>query len=103
AIDQVEIVVDQHQIGGARLVEAEAEAQHPVCPGAITARGDLAGECGLVALRGEDPAGERDLLPQRPGRYGQMALHLVRRARVVLGLVTNDYVAHVSFASYHWG
>jgi hypothetical protein len=37
---------NQHDIG---LVEAESEAEHPVCAWPIAARGDLTGERGLVA------------------------------------------------------
>ena len=44
--EQLEIVVDQHDIAGACLVEAETEAQHPVGAGAVAACGDLAGEPG---------------------------------------------------------
>ena len=96
AFEQLEIVVDQHDIAGARLVEAETEAQHPVGAGLVAARGDLAGERGLMALVGENPAGESNLLAQRPGRQIQMALHLLGGARVVLGFVTDDHIAHVS-------
>src|SRR5436305_280499 len=38
AREQVEIVVDQHEIAGARLVEAEAKAQHPIGSGPLAAR-----------------------------------------------------------------
>ena len=70
ASEQVEIVVDQHEIAGARLVEAEAEAQHPIGAGPLAACCDLAGERGLVALGGENPAGKRYLLTERPRRHG---------------------------------
>ena len=64
---------NQHDIG---LVEAESEAEHPVCAWPIAARGDLTGERGLVALGGANPTGQRYLLAQRPGRHlgGMLAL-----------------------------
>src|SRR5712691_2222628 len=96
--EQLEIVVDQHEVAGARLVEAETEAQHPVGAGPLAARRDLAGERGLVALGGENPAGERYLLGQRPRRQRQMALHLLAGARVIFGLVADDHVAHGSMS-----
>src|SRR5215510_2896525 len=70
AFQEIEIVVDQNDVDGARLVKAEAEAQHPVGAMAVTARGDLAGKRGLVALGRKNPAGERDPLAERPGRHG---------------------------------
>ena len=73
ALEYIKIVVNQHDIG---LVEAESEAEHPVCAWPIAARGDLTGERGLVALGGENPTGQRYLLAQRPGRHlgGMLAL-----------------------------
>src|SRR5262245_37506188 len=67
---QVEIVVDQHEIAGARLIEAEAKAQHPIGAGLLAARCDLASECGLVAFGGENATGKRYLLTKRPRRHG---------------------------------
>src|SRR5439155_12057778 len=68
--EQVEIVVDQYEIAGTRLVEAEAKAQHPIGAGPLAARCDLAGECGLVAFGGENATGKRYLLTERPGGHG---------------------------------
>src|SRR5262249_21581957 len=85
-----------HNIAGARFVEAKTETQHPVGVRTIATRSDLAGERGLVVLGSENPTGERYLLAQRPLRQRWVALHLLAGARVVLGLVTNDHLAHVS-------
>src|SRR3954453_24064307 len=70
ASKQVEIVVDKHEIAGARLVEAEAKAQHPIGAGPLATRCDLAGERGLVAFGGENATGKRYLLAERPRRHG---------------------------------
>jgi hypothetical protein len=52
AVEQIEVVIDQHDIAGARLVESEPEAKHPVNAGPVAARRDLAGERGLVPFGG---------------------------------------------------
>jgi hypothetical protein len=44
AFEEIEVVVHKHNVAGARLVEAEAEAQHPVGARPVAARGNLAGE-----------------------------------------------------------
>src|SRR5262249_2548686 len=62
AFDEIEIVVDEHDVAGARLIEAETKAKHPVGAWPITAGGDLAGECGLVAISGKNPTGQRYFL-----------------------------------------
>src|SRR5262249_24692956 len=94
ALKQLKIVVHQHKIAGARLIEAETETQHPIGAGPVAARGDLAGKGGFVALGGENAAGERDLLAKGPGRHSEMTLHLLGGAGVILGLLTNDDVTH---------
>ena len=99
ALKQLKIVVYQHEIAGARLIETKTEAQHPIGAGPITTRGDLASKSGLVALGRENPASKRNLLTERPRRHSEMTLHLLSGACVVLGLITNDHIAHVSYAS----
>ena len=67
ALAHVERVVDEQPRRGLGLVECEAERQRP--EGAVfgSARGQLAGEAGLVALVGEDPGAAR----QRGARIGR--------------------------------
>src|SRR5215467_14596923 len=64
ALNEVEIVVHQHNVAGARFIEAKAEAEHPVGVRLVTARSDLACERGLMALSRENPAAQCNLLAQ---------------------------------------
>src|SRR6476469_1656807 len=84
ALDDVQIVVDQDDVVRRRLVEAETETQHVIGAGRLAARSDLSCERGLMALRGENAAGERELLTRIPRRSRQMLLHVAARTLVVL-------------------
>ena len=62
AFERFQLVVDQHERLGPRLVEAQAERQRPIGVGLRAARRDLAGETRFVVLLGEDPGAGRERL-----------------------------------------
>ncbi len=86
AVEHVQRVVDQQPRRLFGLVEREAERQGPEGARRRAARGQLAGEAGLVAFVGEDPGaarqrvarvrdGSRRFGPPRGHRVGDRAVH----------------------------
>src|SRR5262249_12453203 len=90
AFEHVEIVVDQQEVGGGDLLEAQSEAHHVVAAGPRPARGELAGQRRIVALHGEDAAGERQFLPRRPGGRVEVAVEPFVGLPVIGRLVAGD-------------
>jgi hypothetical protein len=58
--ERLQVLVYEHHALGARFLEAVAELRGPPRVGRFGARGDLAGEAGLVAFTREDPARARE-------------------------------------------
>src|SRR5690606_18351772 len=90
AIHGSQVGVDEHHALGRRFLEAVAELQRPPGVGPVAARGDLSREPGLVSLRRQDPAGERERLAVREADAGEVLLHLpayaLHEVRLVPGL-----------------
>lgn len=86
-VEDVEVFVDQQQVAGADLVEAQAQLLGVVGPRLRAARGDLPGEPGVVAGLEENPAGQGQLLPVSPRIIAEAAFHLLQRVldQLILG------------------
>lgn len=76
ALDDVEIFVDEQQVVLRDLVEAQAEPLGVVGAGRLRTGGDLPGQPRVVAAVGQRPAGQRQLLAERPA----VLLEILREA-----------------------
>ncbi|MNH29355.1 hypothetical protein D3C79_895820 [compost metagenome] len=77
AVQHVQVFVDDQQVGGRNLVEAQAKLLGVVGARLRRPCGDLPGQAGVVAAVEQDSAGQGEFLPRGVSVVGQRSQHLL--------------------------